>query len=61
MADIDTAFMPKILHIPKRQWEPDIEHDGQADDLGTGFEVAKWRAFGNPATLDLPPARLKAV
>jgi hypothetical protein len=34
VADIDATFMQQILHIPQRQWEPDIHHHRQADDLG---------------------------
>jgi hypothetical protein len=34
MADIDAAFMQKILYIPERKRKPNIHHHGQTDDLG---------------------------
>ncbi len=33
VADIDAAFVQKVLHIPKRKRETNIHHDGQTDDL----------------------------
>jgi hypothetical protein len=61
MANIDAAFMQKILHIPKRKRETDVEHHRQTDDFGTGFEVAKRRVFCHPVKLQSRPARLKPV
>jgi hypothetical protein len=37
MADVDAAFLQKILGIAKRQWEPNVQHNGQADDLRAGL------------------------
>ncbi len=39
MADIATALMPQVFHVPLRQREPHVEHNCQADDFGTGLEV----------------------
>ncbi|MEM9912512.1 MAG: hypothetical protein AAF922_17220 [Pseudomonadota bacterium] len=58
MADIDAALVQQILNDPERQREPDIEHHGQANDLGTGFEVTKWQTFCHQARLRKPPASL---
>ncbi len=33
MADVDTAFIQKVLHVPKRKREANIRYYGQADDL----------------------------
>lgn len=59
MTDIDTAFVQKILHVPKRKRKPNIHHDGQTDDLGARLEVAKGAVFCYPVTLNPRPARLK--
>ncbi len=61
VADINAAFVQKILNIPKRRRETDIELHRQPDDLGASFEVAKWRTFGHEQKLDRRPARLKPV
>jgi hypothetical protein len=58
MADVDATFVQKILHVPKRQRETDIHHQGQTDDLGARLEAAKRAAFCHPATLISHPARL---
>ncbi len=39
--------------------KPDIKHHGQADNLGTGFEVLEGGRFGHSQTLRNHPARLK--
>jgi hypothetical protein len=38
-----------------------MRHHGQANDLGAGFEVAKWRRFCHPQTLRNRPTLLKSV
>jgi len=58
MADVDAAFVQKILNIAKRKRKPNIHHDGQTDDLWARLEVAKGAAFCHPATLIARPARL---
>lgn len=59
MTNIDATLLLQVFDIPKRQWEPDIEHHRQANNLGAGFEILKWRAFGHPHKLRNRPARLK--
>ena len=61
MADIDASFMKQIFGVSKRKREPDVEHHGQADDLGAGLEVAERVRLGHPGTLGLGPHRLKSV
>jgi hypothetical protein len=39
--------MQQVLYISKRKWEPDIHHYGKADNLRTGFEIAKGYWIGN--------------
>ena len=58
MADVDAAFVQKVLHVPMRKRETDIHHDGQTDDLGARLEIAEGAVFCHPATLIAPPARL---
>nr|WP_291896714.1 hypothetical protein [Maricaulis sp.] len=38
MSDIDAAFVEQILDVPERQRKTDIQHHGQADDLGRRLE-----------------------
>lgn len=47
VADIDPAFMQQVLDIAERKREPDIEHQGQANDLGAGLEVLEGGSFGH--------------
>lgn len=61
MADVDASFIQQILHVPKRERKPDVEHHSQPNDLGAGFEVLEWRVFGHHGTLRDRPARLKSV
>ena len=51
----------KVFHISKRQRKTDIQHHGQANNLRTGFEIAKRRRICHGRTLDQRPARLKPV
>ena len=41
MEDVDAPLVQKILDVPQREREPNVHHHGQADDLGTGLEIAK--------------------
>jgi hypothetical protein len=59
MAHIDAAFVEKVLRVPERQWEPDIEHHRQADDLRAYLEVANGAQLGHLQTLGTPPTPLK--
>ena len=61
VANINAAFVQKILHVPKRKRKPDVYHYREADDFGRRLEVAKGAAFCNPPKLRGCPARLKPV
>ena len=61
MTNIDPPLMQEIFHITKRQREPHIEHDRQADHLWARLEVPKWRALSHTKTLNTLPTLLKAV
>ena len=44
VADRDAAFfVQQVLDVPQGERVPDVEHHGQLDDLGRGFEIAKDR------------------
>lgn len=58
MADVDAAFVQRILHISKRKRKPDVYNHRQADHLRAGFEVAKWAAFCHPPKLRGCPGHL---
>ena len=34
MAKVDAALEQQVLNISQRQWEPDVHHYHQADDVG---------------------------
>ena len=61
VADVDAAFVQKILNIPQRERKTHIHHHNQADDLWARFKVPGWRAFSHVAKLRNHPARLKLV
>ena len=61
MADVDAAFVQKILHVTKRKRKPDVHHHRQADHLRAGFEVAKWAAFCHPQMLRNRPTLFKSA
>ena len=54
VAKIDAALMKQILHVPKRQRKPDVQHHCQADDLGARLEVLERGTFGHDRTLAGP-------
>ena len=54
MAYIDPAFMKEIFNVSERQREPDVHHNGPADDPWARFEVAKRRGLGHAQTLGKP-------
>ena len=58
-ADVDAAFVQKILQIAKRKRETNVHYYGQADDLWARLGVTKGGTFCLPATLIARPARLK--
>src|SRR6056297_590952 len=59
VTDLDTTLVQQILDVPKRQREPDVHHDRQADDLGRRLEVLEGVAFGHLGTLAGAMPRLK--
>ena len=61
MADVDAAFVQKILNIPQRERKTHIHHHNQADDLWARFKVPEWRVFSHTAGLRNRPAWLKLV
>ena len=61
MADVDAAFVQKILNIPQREWRTHIHHHSKADNLWARFKVPEWGVFSNTARLRNYPARLKLV
>ena len=54
VAYIDPAFMKEIFNVSERQREPDVHHNGPADDPWARFEVAKRRGLGHAQTLGKP-------
>ncbi len=59
MAHVDASLVQQIFDIPKRERESDVQHHGQADDLGTGFKVLKRGRSGHGQKLRNRPAPLK--
>ena len=47
MADLDAALVQEVLDVAQRERVSDIEHHGQADDLGAGLEVPEGGALGH--------------
>ncbi len=61
VADMDAAFMQKILNIANRKCKPNINHDGHTDDIRIRLEVANGATFCHPTTLIARPARLNRI
>ena len=61
MAHIDPALMQQGLDIAKREWESDVEHHRQADDLRRGFEIAKGTAVCHSDRIGARPTRFNPV
>jgi hypothetical protein len=59
VADLDAALVEQILNVPQREWEADVHHHRQANDLGARFEVLEGVGFGHLGTLLSPLPRLK--
>ncbi len=59
VADVDAALMQKIFYISQRQRKANIQHDGEADNLGAAVEVFEWVFFNHEDRLQNRPARLK--
>ncbi len=58
VAHLNSPFVQQVFDIPKRQWEPNVQHDCQTNDLWTGLEVLEWRLFDHARRLREHPARL---
>ncbi len=61
MANIDAAFVQKILDISTGQGKTDVQHHRQADYLSARFKIAKWVCFDHLQTVRNRPARFKSV
>jgi hypothetical protein len=44
--------MEQIFDVSEREWEPNIEHHREADDLRACFEIAERRAIGHLVRLN---------
>jgi len=58
VADLDAAFMQQVLDVAKRQWEPNVHHYGQPDDLGRSLEAPERAMLGRGSTVGDRPVRL---
>ena len=61
MADVYPSLVQKIFDVAKRQWELDVEHHRQADDLGRGPEALERVGFCHFVSLSDRHARHKTV
>lgn len=52
MTDLNTALLQHVFDVAERQWEPDVEHHRQADDLCARFEVPEDGALSHLTRLD---------
>ncbi len=43
MAHLNSPFVQQVFHVSKRQWEPNVQHNCQTNDLWTCLEVLEWR------------------
>jgi len=50
VANVGAALVEQIFHISQRKREPNVHHHRQADDLGTGLEIAERGAFRHALT-----------
>jgi hypothetical protein len=46
MADLGSTLMQQVFDVSQRLREPEIEHHGHADDLGTGLEKPEGGGLG---------------
>jgi hypothetical protein len=58
VADVDAAFVQKVLHVPKRKRKPHIHHNSPADDLRARLKIAEEAVFCHPAKIIAGPNRL---
>ena len=61
MTYVNAPFMKKVLHIAKRKWKTNIQHDCKSDDFRAGFKVAEWGMFCHSKTLQISPTRFKQI
>ena len=61
MTYVNAPFMKKVLHIAKRKWKTNTQHDCKSDDFRAGFEVAEWGVFCHSAWFESIAARIKKV
>ena len=61
MANVDTPFMKKVLHITELKRETNVHHYCKSDDFRAYFKVAEWRMFYHLRTLQINPARFNRV
>ena len=61
VADVDPSFVQKVLHVAKREREPNVHHYRQANDLGRGLEVTERAGFEHLGRLSGRPSLLKII
>lgn len=61
VTDIDPSLMQKVFDVSLGKREADVHHHRQANDVGAGFEVPKWRVYCHQAKLRSRPAPHKSV
>ena len=59
MADIHAPLMKQVLDVVKRKREPDLHHDGQADNFGPAAKALERVGSAYPRTLRTRPPILK--
>jgi hypothetical protein len=59
VADVDAPLMKQVLDVTKRQREPDVHHDSQADNFGAATEALERVGFGHSRKLTSALPRLK--
>src|SRR6056297_880336 len=58
VADVDAAFVQKILHVAERQGKSDVQHHRQTDDFRAAVKALERVRFDHVPTLRGRPARL---
>lgn len=61
VAYVDSALVQQVFDISQRQGEPNVQHHGQADDLGARLEIANGVRFARLGKLRRPADRLKPL
>ena len=60
VAYVYTALVQQILDVSQREWETNVQHHRQADDLFARIEVFERVTFPHPGTLPSPPTPQQA-